>query len=120
VAKTVDEGSLPLYNAEAAATAAAVLIAWSQAGATSRNEVRDTIQTPKDFRKQHLHNATALAILGIFEDESSDWSNSPLSCACSRRRAEFLELRCRMTREAAARDGFTVQVCKNRGGCQKK
>jgi hypothetical protein len=106
VAKTVDEGSIPLYNAEAAATAAAVLIAWSQAGATSRNEVRDTIQTPKDFRKQYLHNATALAILGIFEDECSVWSNSPLSCACSRRRAEFPELRCRMTMAAAARDGL--------------
>jgi hypothetical protein len=47
VANAADDGSIPLYNAEAAATAAAVLIAWSQAGSTSRNEVRDTIQTQK-------------------------------------------------------------------------
>ena len=77
-----------------------------------RNEVRDTIQTPKDFRKQYLHNATALAILGIFEDESSDWSNSPLSCACSRRRAECLELRRRMTMAAAARRVHSASVQK--------
>jgi hypothetical protein len=47
VANTADDGSIPLYNAEAAVMAAAELIAWSQAGSTSRNEVRDAIQTQK-------------------------------------------------------------------------